>query len=165
MHGIGEWDKGEHYLGLSGFSANTGCFFGAQPDTGPGLSAGFSSFWRPGRQTRLEVHPYAHLWDNGANPVDELGNVMEIRQRALNRFGENNIRPGNADGPCLEDALVPVYLYHRYQTTAVTKLVGGCITLRLGGDGRVVTRSLGRRAAESLTGSACHARSFCAGTS
>jgi hypothetical protein len=66
----------------------------------------------------------AHLWDNGANVVDELANVMKVRAAALRRFGENNIREG-APMATLEDVLVPLYMYHRYQVEAAAKLVGG----------------------------------------
>ena len=41
----------------------------------------------------------AHLWDNGKNVVDELGNVMKVRRLPLRRFGENNIREGAAGHP------------------------------------------------------------------
>jgi uncharacterized protein DUF4953 len=43
---------------------------------------------------------------------------------ALKRFSANAIR---VDDPMatLEDVLVPVYLYHRYQVTAAAKLIGG----------------------------------------
>jgi len=66
----------------------------------------------------------AHLWDNGKNVVDELGNVMKVRASALRRFGENNIREG-APLATLEDVLVPIYMYHRYQVEAAAKVVGG----------------------------------------
>jgi hypothetical protein len=37
------------------------------------------------------MHPNAHLWDNGNDPVNELKNVMKVRS-ALSQFGQNNIR-------------------------------------------------------------------------
>lgn len=70
------------------------------------------------------AHPHAHLWDNGTDPADELNRVLEIRQAALNRFGENAIKPGT-DLAQLEDTLVPLYLFHRYQTEAAIKEIGG----------------------------------------
>jgi hypothetical protein len=66
----------------------------------------------------------AHLWDNGANAIDELGNVMKVRAAALRRFGENNIREG-APLATIEDVLVPIYMYHRYQVEATAKVIGG----------------------------------------
>ncbi|MCU0387078.1 MAG: zinc-dependent metalloprotease, partial [Chitinophagaceae bacterium] len=70
------------------------------------------------------LHPYAHLWDNGSNPVKELSEVMAIREKALKKFGLNNLRDVMPLA-MLEDALVPVYLYHRYQAEATAKVVGG----------------------------------------
>ncbi len=64
----------------------------------------------------------AHLWDNGTNAIDELGNVMSVRAAALRRFGENNIREG-APMATIEDVLVPIYMYHRYQVEAASKLL------------------------------------------
>ena len=55
---------------------------------------------------------------------DELKEVMKVRSKALQQFGEKNIVPGMPMA-MLEDALVPVYFYHRYQIEAATKLVGG----------------------------------------
>jgi hypothetical protein len=87
-------------------------------------------------------HPTAHLWDNSNNPVDELQHLMKVRTKALNKFGENNIRTGMPMA-MLEDALVPVYFLHRYQVEAVVKLVGGMYyTYALKGDGQVVTKPL-----------------------
>lgn len=70
------------------------------------------------------VHPGAHLWDNGKNATDELKEMIRVRQKALQQFGENSIRPGYPMA-MLEDVLVPVYFYHRYQVEAVCKIVGG----------------------------------------
>ncbi len=45
----------------------------------------------------------------------------------------------------LEDALVPVYFYHRYQIEAATKLVGGMYyNYALRGDGQLVTKMLSK---------------------
>ena len=83
--------------------------------------------------------PVAHLWDNGKNVVDELSVVMKVRAQALQRFGADNIPPGTPMA-MLEDTLVPVYLYHRYQVEAATKVVGGLqYSYALRGDGQVPT--------------------------
>jgi hypothetical protein len=50
--------------------------------------------------------------------------VLEVREAALKRFGENAIKPGTPMAQ-LEDTLVPLYLFHRYQTEAATKEIGG----------------------------------------
>ncbi len=82
------------------------------------------------------AHPQAHLWDNGVNAVDELKRIMQVRRRALDRFGEKNIRVG-APLATMEEALVPTYLMHRYQAEAVAKVVGGLdYRYNLRGDGQ-----------------------------
>ena len=70
------------------------------------------------------LHPGAHLWDNGRDATEELKEVIKVRRKALQQFGENSIRPGYPMA-MLEDVLVPVYFYHRYQVEAVCKIVGG----------------------------------------
>ena len=70
------------------------------------------------------AHPHSHLWDNGTNPADELDRVLTVRSTALGRFGENAIEKGTPMAQ-LEDTLVPLYLFHRYQTEATIKEIGG----------------------------------------
>jgi len=69
-------------------------------------------------------HPDGSVWDNGADPVEELGNVMAVRAYALQRFGPDSLPEGwnQAD---LNAAIVPLYLYHRFQTAAAAKSIGG----------------------------------------
>jgi hypothetical protein len=82
----------------------------------------------------------AHLWDSGVNAVDELNRLMQVRGAALKRFGENNIREG-APLATIEDVLVPLYMLHRYQVEAASKLVGGMdYTFALRGDGQTPTQ-------------------------
>ena len=66
----------------------------------------------------------AHLWDNGKNAVDELEDVLKIRKQAIQNFSADNIRNGEPFS-VLEDVFVPLYFFHRYQTEAAVKLVGG----------------------------------------
>ena len=56
--------------------------------------------------------------------MDELKNVLTVRKKALDKFSQDAVR-NNAPLSKLEDALVPVYNYHRYQLEAVCKLIGG----------------------------------------
>ena len=68
--------------------------------------------------------PLAHLWDNGPSPTDELYRLAKVRETALKNFGLGNI-PNGAPLAELERILVPLYLAHRYQVEAVSKLIGG----------------------------------------
>src|SRR5262249_2356681 len=90
------------------------------------------------------LQPNAHLWDNGKDPVSALRQVVQVRNKALSQFGENDIRNGMPMAT-LEDVLVPVYLFHRYQLEAVTKEVGGMYySYALRGDGQIVTQALSK---------------------
>lgn len=152
--GIGEWDKAAIAYGYQDFPAGAneaklldgmlrdankrGLIFISDADARPEGSA----------------HPQAHLWDSGSNAVDELNRVMTVRARALSRFGENNIRVG-APWATLEDVLVPTYLFHRYQTEAASKVLGGLYyTYSLRGDGQTITKAIPgaeqRRALDAL---------------
>ena len=70
------------------------------------------------------AHPHSHLWDNGTDPATELDRVLKVRTAAMQRFGVDNIRDGTPLAQ-LEDVLVPLYLFHRYQTVAAAKEIGG----------------------------------------
>jgi len=70
------------------------------------------------------AQPLANLWDNGADPVDGLETVLAVRKTALDHFGQGNIAEGRPLA-LLQEVLVPVYFYHRYQLEAATKAVGG----------------------------------------
>ncbi|MFL5385942.1 MAG: zinc-dependent metalloprotease [Longimicrobiaceae bacterium] len=70
------------------------------------------------------AHPGTHLWDNGTDAAAELARVMRVRRAALSRFGETAIRSGMPLAT-MEEALVPLYLHHRYQAEAATKLIAG----------------------------------------
>ena len=70
------------------------------------------------------LHPYAHLWDNGANPIAELERISILRDHVLDNFGDAAI-PNGTPYSELEKVLVPAYLMHRYQVDAVSKLIGG----------------------------------------
>ena len=84
------------------------------------------------------AHPLAHLWDSGANAVDELNRIMQVRAKALEGFSEQKIRFG-VPMSSLEEVLAPVYLFHRYQLEAASKLVGGLnYTYAVRGDGAIV---------------------------
>jgi hypothetical protein len=83
------------------------------------------------------AHPQTHLWDSGSNAVSALQHEMAVRRAALARFGEASIRTGMPLAT-MEDVLVPLYLHHRYQAEAATKLIGGeWYSYALRGDGQL----------------------------
>ena len=72
------------------------------------------------------AHPLANLWDNGADMMRALEHEMQVRRAALSRFGVATVREGRPLA-LLEEVLVPLYLWHRYQIQGTVKLVGGVI--------------------------------------
>ena len=88
------------------------------------------------------VHPQTHLWDNGVNAAAELERIMKVRRAALERFGEGAIRTGMPLAT-IEEALVPIYLFHRYQAEAAVKSLGGeYYSYALKGDGQQPVRAV-----------------------
>jgi hypothetical protein len=79
-------------------------------------------------------HPTAHLWDNGESATVELQRLMNIRKQKLQSFGLNAININKPEA-LLEEVLVPLYLMHRYQIEANSKLIGGVdYTYKIKGD-------------------------------
>lgn len=141
---IGEWDKLAVTWGYQDFPSTVNEKNALNSIIADGIKRGLQFISDRDARAPGGLHPDAHLWDNGTNVVDELKEVMKVRSKALQQFGEKNIRPGMPMA-MLEDALVPVYFYHRYQIEAVTKLVGGMYySYAVRGDGQVITRMLSK---------------------
>ncbi len=137
---IGDWDKVSIAYSYSEFLAdetlqlreilenafNEGARFISDQDARPQGSA----------------HAYAHLWDNGANVSQELYNVLNIRKHAIKNFSSNNIKTAEPYS-VLEDVFVPLYFFHRYQTEAVTKVIGGLdYTYAVKGHGSTIVKRI-----------------------
>jgi hypothetical protein len=69
-------------------------------------------------------HASGHLWDNGNDITNGLEEVLAVRKKAIENFSEDNIKSSEPYS-VLEDVFVPLYFFHRYQTEAVSKLIGG----------------------------------------
>ncbi len=122
---IGDWDKRAITYGYADFAPGT--------DENTALNALLEENTKKGllfiadadSRAAGGMHPKAHLWDNGTtDAVDELKSVLQVRQKAMAQFSEQAIRL-NTPLSRLEDVLVPVYNYHRYQLEAICKLIGG----------------------------------------
>ncbi|MBL4604978.1 MAG: zinc-dependent metalloprotease [Flavobacteriaceae bacterium] len=91
------------------------------------------------------AHAYAHLRDNGANVASELENLLAIRKQAIAKFSIDNIK-SNQPYSVLEDVFVPLYFFHRYQTEAVTKVIGGLdYTYAVKGSGNTIVKRIDGR--------------------
>jgi Met-zincin/Domain of unknown function (DUF5117) len=133
--GIGAWDKAAIAWGYQDFPAGTDEATALNQILLDGYGGGLRFLTDQDARPAGSSSSLAHLWDSGSNAVDELNRLMQVRAAALQRFGENNVRPG-APLATIEDALVPTFLLHRYQVEAASKLVGGMdYTFALRGDG------------------------------
>ena len=122
--GIGEWDKVSITYGYQDFPENINEKKELKNILNRAFSKGLYFLTDQDARPESSAHPLAHLWDNGKHPTNELERVMKIRSIALKHFSENKI-PAGESLATLEEILVPVYMYHRYQIEACSKVVGG----------------------------------------
>jgi hypothetical protein len=138
--GIGEWDKVSITWGYSDFAPGTDEHATLDKTLIDAFGRGLRYLTDQDARPAGSSSSVAHLWDSGSNAVDELNRIMQVRAAALRRFGENNVREGTPLA-AIEDVLAPIYIYHRYQVEAASKLVGGMdYTFALRGDGEVPTQ-------------------------
>ncbi|WP_026811753.1 zinc-dependent metalloprotease [Arenibacter latericius] len=139
--GIGEWDKLAVAYSYSDFP---------EEEEGEALNKILEDGHKRGLKFISDVdarakggaHAYAHLWDNGENVTAELENLLNIRKVAISNFSIDNIRK-NEPNAVLEDVFVPLYFFHRYQTEAVAKLVGGMdYNYTVKGDGQTTVETI-----------------------
>ena len=138
--GIGAWDRMAVRYGYSDFPEGTDEAAALEAILDEAEARGLRFLSDQDARPAGSAHPQAHLWDNGVEVAAELRRMMAVRRAALDRFGERAIR---ADMPMatLEEALVPLYLHHRYQVEAAAKGVGGkYYTYAARGDGQVPLR-------------------------
>lgn len=122
--GMGEWDKLAVKYGYSDFPEGTDEKSELDAMLDEAYDDGLEFISDADARPQGGAHPKAHLWDNGSDAVDQLHHIMDVREIALGNFGETNIPKGTPMAE-LEDVLVPIYLYHRYQIEGTSKLVGG----------------------------------------
>ncbi|MFT7667959.1 MAG: hypothetical protein ACI8X5_000645 [Planctomycetota bacterium] len=80
--------------------------------------------------------PRANLWDNGSDPLVELEHLLKVRRVALQNFAVDRLATGESTA-LYEEVLIPLFLMHRYQVVAVSKMIGGQMYEHsLVGDGR-----------------------------
>ena len=134
--GIGPWDKVSIQFGYSDFAPGT--------DEAAALRKILDDAWtgdlRYMSNQDLDLNPNVDQWNNGTDVGAELTRMLGVRRAGLERFGETAIR---LDQPMamIEEALVPLYLHHRYAVdSAVTALGGQDYIYAMRGDGRTPVR-------------------------
>ena len=146
--GMGEWDKVSIIYGYQDFPAGT--------DEAKALAGILNDAWKKDllylTNQDIEANPRVDQWSNGTDAAAELGRMMEIRRVALSRFGENAIKLGEPLAT-MEEVLLPLYLYHRYQVEAAASVLGGQHYIyAMRGDGRVpFTRATAAEQRAALT--------------
>jgi uncharacterized protein DUF4953/uncharacterized protein DUF5117 len=133
--GIGAWDKVAITWGYQDFPQGTN-----EPQA---LQKILDDAWQRDliflTNQDMSATPKADQWSNGTDPAAQLNLEMDVRRAALRRFGENAIRRGMPVAQ-IEEALVPLYLHHRYQVEASATALGGQdFIYALRGDGRTPT--------------------------
>ena len=122
--GVGAWDEQTIRRAYAQFPPGADETAELEAIVRDGLDRGLVFLSDADARTAGAAHPLANLWDNGADPVEWLAHTLEVRQIALDRFGESVVPEGTPLAE-LEAVLVPLYLHHRYQLLAALKVVGG----------------------------------------
>jgi hypothetical protein len=122
--GVGAWDKVSIAYGYSDLSQVRDETAALDKILGDAFSRGLLFLTDQDARPLGSASPVAHLWDTGSDDLKGLKQVMTVRAAALKRLSEAAI-PEHTPLATIEDVLVPIYLYHRYQVTAVAKSIGG----------------------------------------
>src|SRR6516162_8790374 len=70
-----------------------------------------------------DAEPLVQAWLQGSDPVASLEQTMKVREAEVQQFSIGAIPP-SAPLVELQDALVPLYLLHRFELKAVAEMVG-----------------------------------------
>jgi hypothetical protein len=134
--GIGEWDKVAVAYAYQHFPPSVNEKEALNAILQNAIDSGLQFITDADARALGGAHPYAHLWDNGVNPAQELQRVLEVRAKAIENFSDDNIKM-NEPYSVLEDVFVPLYFFHRYQAEAAVKAIGGMeYTYAVKGDGQ-----------------------------
>ena len=121
---IGEWDKWAVTYGYGQPAPNQSEAEFLEKTLQATYAAGYEFITDSDSRNVSGVHPRSHLWDNGASASEELKRLLDLREKRMKTFGLNAIKTGEPEA-ILEEVFVPLYLMHRYQLEATSKLIGG----------------------------------------
>lgn len=152
--GIGDWDKVSVAYSYETFPDGSNEREGLNKILEKAAADGLRFITDQDARPQGSAHVLAHLWDNGKSVSEELDAMLNVRKTAINNFSIDNI-PTNQPNSVLEDVFVPLYFFHRYQTEAVAKVVGGLeYNYAVKGDGqetvRVVDKAMQEKALKSI---------------
>lgn len=139
---IGAWDERTVLYAYQDFADDVDENVARQQILEQTIAAGYKYVADGDARSISTSHPDGNLWDNGSDAIVELEHLLRVREIALQQFSERNIRIGRSLAT-LEEALVPLYLLHRFQIKAVGKLIGGqYFNYAMRGDGQQVTQTV-----------------------
>lgn len=121
---IGDWDKVTVAYSYTDFPDGSSEREGLNSILDKAKSDGLRFITDQDARPKGSAHILAHLWDNGKDVRLELDEMLKIRALAISNFSMDNIRT-NESNSVLEDVFAPLYFFHRYQTEAVAKIIGG----------------------------------------
>ncbi|GAA4808050.1 zinc-dependent metalloprotease [Litoribaculum gwangyangense] len=122
--GIGEWDKVAVAYSYGHFKENENEQNALNSILKNATQKGLRFISDSDARALGGAHSLAHLWDNGKNASKQLEAILNVRQKVISNFSEDNIRNFEPFS-VLEDVFVPLYFLHRYQTEAATKIIAG----------------------------------------
>ncbi len=141
--GIGEWDKTTVAYSYADFPEGTAEKDGLNNILENAQEQGLRYISDQDSRPMGSAHVLGHLWDNGSSASEELDRMLALRSEAIDNFSIHNIRTGEANS-VLEDVFVPLYFFHRYQTEAAAKSIGGLnYNYAVKGDGQLVVEPMG----------------------
>lgn len=120
---IGDWDKFVIAYGYADVEKDQEAQYLAEL-VASAQQQGLQYVSDPDARPKSGAHATGHLWDNGENAAQELDRVLKVRKLALENFGVNSIPVGTPMSE-LEQTLVPIYNFHRFQVEAAAKLIAG----------------------------------------
>ncbi|HAD90727.1 MAG TPA: peptidase, partial [Alteromonas macleodii] len=124
--GIGAWDIHAVEYGYQDFASDVEEAEALAKIIVKGRNEGLSFKSDPDTRSSRHASANGHMWENGSNPLDAFDEISQVRELALANLGLDTLSP-NSSLSSLENALVPIYLLHRYQLEAVAKQVGGLV--------------------------------------
>ena len=120
---IGDWDKYVVAYGYGDVSKEQEAQYLSEL-VNSAQQQGLAYVSDPDARPKSGAHATGHLWDNGKDAAEELTRILKVRELALANFGLNSIPIGTPMSE-LEQVLVPIYNFHRFQVEAAAKLIAG----------------------------------------
>ncbi len=124
--GIGEWDKVSVKIAYSTFPEGVDEMEAIDQLVKEYQQKGMTFLADQDARPPGSAHPQTHLWDNGEDAVEELHHTLKVREKVLAEFSEKKIPKGTPMAN-LEEVMVPMYMFHRYQVEAAAKVLAGAI--------------------------------------